>query len=171
MGEGWETARHPDRPSVLTAGPDGMLQGLKSDSAVLQLCGDGGHVSELVVDTNHFKGNFPESCLVEACSQPATGKDDSTAIEPVVDAASYRVLERKFEGAWQVLLPRAKLSASRKHVFSLAKGELCDIGHIAFVRVTMYPDGGIMRLRAFGTADAPDGAGSNCAGSKRKRDG
>lgn len=26
-----------------------------------------GEVHRLVVDTNHFKGNFPESVLVEAC--------------------------------------------------------------------------------------------------------
>ena len=26
-----------------------------------------GDVHRLVVDTNHFKGNFPESVLVEAC--------------------------------------------------------------------------------------------------------
>lgn len=37
-----------------------------SDWAVLRL-GVVGEVHRLVVDTNHFKGNFPESVLVEAC--------------------------------------------------------------------------------------------------------
>lgn len=37
-----------------------------SDWAILRL-GVVGDVHRLVVDTNHFKGNFPESVLVEAC--------------------------------------------------------------------------------------------------------
>lgn len=39
------------------------------DWAVLKL-GVVGEISRLVVDTNHFKGNFPESVLVEACLHP-----------------------------------------------------------------------------------------------------
>lgn len=39
------------------------------DWAVLRL-GVVGEVSRLVVDTNHFKGNFPESVSVDACLAP-----------------------------------------------------------------------------------------------------
>ncbi|CAN0282827.1 unnamed protein product, partial [Scytosiphon promiscuus] len=64
MGDGWETARKADRPAILELGEDGLVKAPGSDWAILRL-GVVGEVDRLVVDTNHFKGNFPESVLVE----------------------------------------------------------------------------------------------------------
>ena len=92
MGDGWETARHLSRPPVLEPGPDGAIKGLSSDWALLRL-GCAGTVSRIEVrthtrtrahtyirasnptpphqiDTAHFKGNFPESCQIDACYEP-----------------------------------------------------------------------------------------------------
>jgi allantoicase len=63
MGDGWETARQPKRPPVYTQGPDGLIVLPGFDWAILKL-GIAGIVSSVEVDTNFYKGNYPESCLV-----------------------------------------------------------------------------------------------------------
>ena len=82
MGDGWETARHPNRPPILEADENGnlILPGQK-DWSILRL-GHSGIVTSMEIDTNHFKGNFPESCIVEACYLP-----DADA-QPFVDGGS-----------------------------------------------------------------------------------
>lgn len=79
----------------------------------------------LLVDTNHYKGNFPESCEVHY----STAKNESEISE------------------WKILLERAKLSA---HCIT----EFKDLAHnagVTFVKLTMIPDGGISRFRVFGS--------------------
>ena len=66
MGDGWETARKPDRPAVYKKGNDGLMQIAGSDFSILKF-GVPGYVEKVLVDTNHFRGNFPESCFIEAC--------------------------------------------------------------------------------------------------------
>ena len=53
------------RPRILVSGADGLIEAPGSDWAVLSL-GCPGRVTKIEVDTAHFKGNFPESCMVEA---------------------------------------------------------------------------------------------------------
>jgi len=133
MGDGWETARHLSRPAILKKGPDGLLQVPDSDWAVLQL-GAPGTIETLEVDTNWFKGNFPESTLIEACLCPQGTFDVKTA-------------------KWTTLLPRTKLEAHKRHWF---KGEqVKPIGVVSHLRVTIYPDGGISRIRAIGRHAPP----------------
>ena len=68
MGDGWETARHLDRPKVLEPGPDGLMKVSGLDWAVIE-CGAPSVISRVEVDTAHFKGNFPESFRLEGCSR------------------------------------------------------------------------------------------------------
>lgn len=115
MGDGWETARR---------------RGPGHDWVVLAL-GHPGTVSEIEIDTAHFKGNYParasvQAALVEGPDLPSPG------------AAS---------GAWPELLSPAPLSADARHVFG---GELRPIGPISHVRLNIFPDGGISRLRVRG---------------------
>src|SRR5262249_33155469 len=51
MGEGWETRRR---------------RGPGNDWVILKL-GTPGVIRRVEVDTSHFKGNYPESCSLEAC--------------------------------------------------------------------------------------------------------
>jgi len=115
MGDGWETRRRREPGH---------------DWAVLAL-GTAGLIDEVVVDTAHFKGNYPDRCFLQA-APAASGSPEQIA------AASER---------WPVLLPEAKLQADTVHVF---RSELADLGPIRFVRLNIVPDGGVSRLRLIG---------------------
>lgn len=113
MGDGWETRRR---------------RGPGHDWVVIRL-GARGTVQEVVVDTAHFKGNFPESCRLETCDAPHL---DAPAVPG--------------EDAWRELVPRTKLRADRAHRFH-AVGRS---GPVTHVRLSIFPDGGIARLRVLG---------------------
>jgi allantoicase len=115
MGDGWETKRR---------------RGPGHDWAIVQL-GRRGHVQKIVVDTNHFKGNYPDRCSIDACD----------AGERLVDALTWPELE------WKPILPESKLEANRLHVF---ESKLMDSGTVSHVRLNIYPDGGVSRLRVLG---------------------
>ncbi len=66
MGDGWETARQPNRPPIYEKGPDGLIVLPGYDWSILQL-GVDGTIEHLEVDTNFYKGNYPESCQVSIC--------------------------------------------------------------------------------------------------------
>ncbi len=116
MSDGWETKRR---------------RGPGYDWVVLQL-GIAGTIRGVEVDTAHFKGNFPESCSLEACHAQMSGAED-------LRAANL---------PWKEILPRTKLKANARHVF---RGQIRDAGVASHVRFNIYPDGGVSRLRIFGT--------------------
>lgn len=64
MHDGWETARNPNRPAIFKLGADGMIEQKSSEWAIIQL-GKPCTVQKIIVDTNHYKGNYPESCMIE----------------------------------------------------------------------------------------------------------
>lgn len=139
MGDGWETARQPARPPVYVKGEDGLMVLPGCDWAILRL-GITGVITSLEVDTHFYKGNYPESCLVEACLAP---RDDATA-----KAMSTVEGQAKFQ--WSTLLPRTRMTSDAQHFFSASDGTLQSLGTVSYLRVTSYPDGGIMRIRARG---------------------
>ena len=49
---------------------------------------------------------------------------------------------------WEELMPRQKLGPDAEHTF---RDALRDLGPVTHVRVNIHPDGGISRLRLFGT--------------------
>lgn len=100
------------------------------DWAVLEL-GTFGTIEEITVDTAHFKGNYPDRCSIQA-TRRAHGSPGEIAAQAE---------------AWPVLLPEVKLSADTVHVF---KDELAALGPVKFVRLNIYPDGGVSRLRVVG---------------------
>ncbi len=119
MSDGWETRRR---------------RGPGHDWAVIKL-GTSGIIRRLEVDTSHFKGNFPESCSLEACAAPAKATQES-----VLSSLP-----------WVEVLPRTKLQAHTRHFF---EKELNPVGAATHVRFNIYPDGGVSRLRVFGTVAA-----------------
>jgi len=120
MGDGWETRRR---------------RGPGDDWALIRL-GRPGALLRAEVDTTHFKGNFPESCSLEACAAPDAGND----------------LDALEAAAWRELLPRTRLEAHTRHTFALLEH-----GPVTHARLRIYPDGGVARLRLYGTWGAPEG--------------
>ena len=96
-----------------------------------------------MIDTAHFRGNFPESVTVEAAS------------------SAHATAEALMGGgvAWHPLLPRSRLSADALHSFARREGKLASLpptlGPVSHLRLSIFPDGGVMRVRALGTAAAP----------------
>jgi allantoicase len=117
MSDGWETKRR---------------RGPGHDWCVIRL-GTRGTVRRAEVDTAHFKGNFPESCSLEA-ADAGEGALDEAALSSIVE--------------WRELLPRTKLQAHTRHLF---EEELKDSGEATHVRFHIYPDGGVSRLRLYGS--------------------
>jgi allantoicase len=115
MGSGWETrrSRAPSR-----------------DWIVIELAARG--VPEAIeVDTNHFRGNYPDRCAIET-----------------IDAPGAQITELIASDAWTRLLPEVPLSAHTRHFF---EGELGVRHASTHVRLVIVPDGGVSRLRVWGT--------------------
>ena len=117
MSDGWETRRR---------------RGPGHDWTIIRL-GRPGNIRRLEVDTSWFKGNFPESCSLEACY--AAGLPIESLQDP--------------EFVWKPVLARAKLQAHARHCFD----ELMDVGVASHVRFNIFPDGGVSRLRVFGSTE------------------
>ncbi|PYS76044.1 MAG: allantoicase, partial [Acidobacteria bacterium] len=108
------------------------------DWCVVRL-GAAGRVVRVEVDTSHFKGNYPESCSLEAACAPEGTGDMG---ESVNDIAALDSL------SWRELLPRTRLQAHTRHFF---EEELQDAGTATHARFQIFPDGGVSRLRLYGT--------------------
>jgi allantoicase len=86
-----------------------------------------GTIQRAEIDTRHFKGNAPGACSIEACQ---AGSDVPPDDQP-----------------WQELLPRQSLLPDTRHLLDRQLNHLPGMTH---VRLNIYPDGGIARLRLFG---------------------
>ncbi|MEO7826301.1 MAG: hypothetical protein ABIR60_04100, partial [Allosphingosinicella sp.] len=100
------------------------------DWAVLEL-GAPGRIDEVVVDTAHFKGNYPDRCFLQAAPAAAGSPEEIASLSE----------------SWPLLLPEVKLEADKVHVF---RDGLADLGPVRFVRLNILPDGGVSRLRLVG---------------------
>jgi len=115
MGDGWETRRRREPGH---------------DWAVLAL-GAAGRIDEVIVDTAHFKGNYPDRCFLQAAADAAGSPAEiATASE-----------------GWPLLLPEVKLEADKVHSF---RDGIAELGPVRFVRLNIIPDGGVSRLRLIG---------------------
>ena len=104
--------------------PAGDGQG---DSAIVRL-GCAGVVRRIVVDTSYFTGNYPPEVSVEACGAdgyPAPG--ELAAME------------------WTTLVPRSSVDGDARNEFDVGVEQ-----RFSHVRLTMFPDGGVARLRVYG---------------------
>lgn len=116
MGDGWETKRNRT--------PNNR------DWVIVRLAHQG-LIEKILIDTHHFKGNYPDSFLLEGC------------------CITLRE-ETKLQGSdikWRPLLPQSKLSADAEHIF---EKEITDHGPFSHVRLSIFPDGGISRMGLWG---------------------
>lgn len=106
------------------------------DWCVIRL-GARGTMKRVEVDTAHFKGNFPESCSLEVCEAP---------LDRLAPVESYLTF-----ADWRELLPRTKLQAHTRHFY---EAELAGAGVATHVLFRIHPDGGVSRLRLYGSLEA-----------------
>jgi allantoicase len=99
------------------------------DWAVIRL-GAPGIVRSVVVDTAFFRGNYPEEVSVEACGVEGT-PDAATLLAGGTD--------------WETVVPRSPAAGDTQNRFDV------DVERrFTHLRLSMYPDGGIARFRAYG---------------------
>jgi len=103
------------------------------DWVVLRL-GRRGTLERVELDTTHFKGNFPESASLEGYDAGDAGA------RPGPDAA------------WSEIVPRTTLRPNARHRLVVAPARRAGVTH---VRLNIYPDGGVARLRLWGRPDPP----------------
>ncbi len=101
-----------------------------NDWLILKL-GHPGTIQRVLVDTAFFKGNYPERCSIHGAMLRDIPDGEISA------SADY----------WKELLPPQKLGPDRVHVF---EEKILEAGAVSHVRLDIYPDGGISRLRLFG---------------------
>src|SRR5205823_1324006 len=87
----------------------------------------------VVVETTHFKGNYPESCAVDV----ASGFSRTTA----------EMKSRTTE--WREILKQTPLKGDTHNLFAID-----DAPRATHLRLRIFPDGGVARLRAYGEAVA-----------------
>ena len=90
--------------------------------------GGAGNVERIEVDTCHYKGNYPDRCSAQAA---------------MVSSEQSVVTEAMF---WPVLMSEQKLQADHIHDFT----DINKLGPVNHVKLNIFPDGGVSRLRIFG---------------------
>ncbi|MEV7026896.1 allantoicase, partial [Kitasatospora sp. NPDC093558] len=120
--DGWESKR---RRGVSADQPHPTDQ--DHDWTIVRL-GAGGVIRGVIVDTAHFTGNYPESAAVEAASVPGHPSPEEVAA-----------------AEWTTLVARTALKGDTAHEFAVE-----DDTRYTHVRLSIFPDGGVARLRVHG---------------------
>ncbi|MBV8414656.1 MAG: allantoicase [Verrucomicrobia bacterium] len=84
-----------------------------------------GVIKGVDLDTSHFTGNYPVAASIEACHSPDLQVSDVTE--------------------WNEILPASNLKGDSHHYLSISRGQA-----YTHVRLNIYPDGGLARLRVYG---------------------
>jgi allantoicase len=116
MGDGWETRRRRE-PGF--------------DWGIIEL-GNPAIIDNIMIDTNFFKGNYPDSFSICSAYMP------NTTHSSLVTQSIY----------WEELISSQKLQMDSKHYYD--KSYLLHTKPITHIRLNIFPDGGISRLKLFG---------------------
>ena len=98
-----------------------------NDAAIVRL-GAPGIVRGVVIDTAWFKGNYPPEASVEA-----------------VCITGYPTTDELLSATWQPLVARTAIKGDAENVFAVSSER-----RWTHVRLSIYPDGGVARLRVHG---------------------
>ncbi|CAI4921559.1 ANL_HP_G0004670.mRNA.1.CDS.1 [Saccharomyces cerevisiae] len=113
MSDGWETKR--------------SRQPGHTDWAVIQLGRESSFIEKIIVDTAHFRGNFPQFITVEGCLKESESSENTG------------------EGTWVELVGKSKTGPDKEHVYEIHKSI-----RVSHVKLTIIPDGGVKRIRVWG---------------------
>ena len=91
-----------------------------------------GNIKKIEIDTAHFKGNYPDRASIQAISI-----DKNITTKDLIQSSEN----------WDVILDETKLTADNIHEYEINSNSKAEATHI---RLNIYPDGGVSRLRIFG---------------------
>ena len=94
--------------------------------------GKPGIINKLEIDTHHFKGNYPEYVTVQSGLIP-----NKFNLNKIL----------KNSKKWKVIIGKTKLKPHKRHSF---RSNLNKNNKVNCLRINIFPDGGISRIRAFG---------------------
>ena len=89
-----------------------------------------GLIRKIEIDTAHFKGNYPDRADIRGTSIEARVPKDLAAQSET----------------WPLILPESKLGPDQVHTF---ENTILEHEAVTHIRMNIYPDGGISRLRLF----------------------
>jgi allantoicase len=98
-----------------------------SDHAIVRL-GCAGIIRRIVVDTSYFTGNYPPEVSIEACG-----------------AEGYPAPTELASADWTSIVARSPVAGDSANEFEVTASE-----RFTHVRLTIFPDGGVARLRVHG---------------------
>lgn len=113
MSDGWETKRSR------TTG--------HTDWAIIELSKPSQYIEKIIIDTAHYRGNFPQYITVHGIS--GNNRDE---IDP-------------FAAEWEEIVPKSKTGPDQEHEYLVDKGI-----RVTHVKLTIIPDGGVKRIRVWG---------------------
>lgn len=116
MGDGWETKRNRTPNN--------------KDWVIVRLAHKG-IIQKALIDTCHFKGNYPDTFYLEGCN---------ISIDEEKNIQSKNI-------NWEIIIEKTKLQADFEHIF---ESEIISKNEFTHVRLTILPDGGISRMRLWG---------------------
>lgn len=117
MSDGWETRRNRK----------------KSNDWVIFKLGFPGMVNHIIIDTAHFKGNYPDYFNLQA-----------TYIDENKNISNKQIIKKSSK--WKYLIKNKKLNPDDKHFFD----NLLIKNKINYIKLNIFPDGGISRINVFG---------------------
>ncbi|CAI4065471.1 hypothetical protein N7582_003070 [Saccharomyces uvarum] len=113
MSDGWETKR--------------SRQPGHTDWVIVQLGKESSFIEKIIVDTAHFRGNFPQFISVQGCLNELESTGDIN------------------QKTWVNLVDKSKTGPDKEHVYEINKNI-----RISHVKLTIIPDGGVKRIRVWG---------------------
>lgn len=116
MGDGWETKRS---------------RGEHVDWVIIKL-GLAGVLEKVVVDTAHFRGNFPQKVQIFAAPP------------------QEKIPDHGDQSAWTEILSPQKTGPDAEHEYGREVLKGVDEVSYGFVKMVIIPDGGVKRIRVFG---------------------
>jgi allantoicase len=94
------------------------------DHCIIRLCA--GTIHGVDIDTSHFTGNYPPQASIDGCRSDSDPDHDTQ---------------------WHELIPKTDLQGDAHHYLPVQ-----DRGIWTHLRLNIYPDGGVARLRVYGVA-------------------
>ena len=130
----WREGEYTDRGKWMDGWESRRRRTPGFDWCIIRL-GLPGIVRGITVDTSHFLGNYPEHCSLEGATFDGL---------PTVEELTHESVQ------WIPLLPQMPLAGDSKNHFPIEYDE-----RVTHLRLKIYPDGGVARLRVYGIV-SPD---------------